>query len=491
MIVEIRWNRRREPLFTKHGCSGKSFRDCRFAILIIFTLQQSMATSARYVAIETLFRLDRTKHPGTRIFQGVADLSQLDRPDRQLAMNLVFGVLRHRDQLDFLIGRLCRRPPDPQQSWVRQALYVGLYQLFFLDRIPPFAAVNETVRAMQTASQPQHLRGFVNGVLRTSLRRRAELQPLIDPDGAGCQMFNHPSWLTERWQNRFGMEATAAMCRHNNSQPMLGLRVCRSPGRDAFLDILHRAGIAAIPGDLAPDAVLLSDFQGSVAALPGYHEGHFQIQDQSAQLVTLLLAPFANERSYLDCCAGVGGKTTHLIDLLSNPKATVTAIEPDPERFRLCKENLMRITGSHPLSLHNETLQRFARTTSLFFDNILVDAPCSGTGVIGRQPDIRWNRRETDLLKYQQKQSHLLDTAATLLATGGTLVYATCSIEADENEQVIAAFLQRHPHFALTDCRPFLPEPARRLVVGRCFLALPARGRDGFFAARLTRTGIG
>jgi len=279
-----------------------------------------------------------------------------------------------------------------------------------------------------------------------------------------------------------------AICAHNNCEATLSLRLSRSLSRSSYLSLLQNEGIEAHGGEFAPDSVVLPGFHGTITALPGYHEGQFFVQDQAAQCATLLLAPFSSGRSYLDCCAGLGGKTSYLAELTAAGDASLTAVEPDPGRFRLLGENLARTVGEHTLSLHNSTLERFARTCPLHFDAILVDAPCSGTGVIGRHPDIRWNRREQDLLSYHEKQYQLLETAADLLVSGGVLVYATCSIEPEENRLVIDRFLADHRGFEITDCREFLPAPVHALVSDGCFASLPSSGCDGFFAARLTNT---
>jgi 16S rRNA (cytosine967-C5)-methyltransferase len=448
----------------------------------------TMAKNSRYAAIETLQRVQRTRHSVAQIFADIVEQCRLSPIDRHLAMNIVFGVLRHRDQLDLLISQLCARPPDRKNPFVYQALAAGLYQIFFLDRMPVFAAVNETIEAVGQSGAPPKIRGFVNGVLRASLRRREELHRLVDPDGAGRLLLNHPAWLTRRWQKHYGTETMRAICAHNNCEATLGLRVNRRIGRAGYLNLLKEAGINAQIGNLAPDSILLPSFHGPISALPGYQEGLFLVQDQAAQLATLLLAPFQPDHRYLDCCAGLGGKTSHLAELLPSDSATITAVEPDPGRFRLLEENLARGSGNRAFSLHNSTLERFTQTCPLHFDAILVDAPCSGTGIIGRQPDIRWNRQEQDLITYRQKQGRLLEAAADRLAPGGVLVYATCSIEPEENGQVITRFLADNPLFGLTDCRDFLPAAAHSLVNNGCFAPLPSPGCDGFFAARLTRS---
>ena len=213
--------------------------------------------------------------------------------------------------------------------------------------------------------------------------------------------------------------------------------------------------------------------------------GCFVVQDEAAQLATCLLTMKQGGR-YLDGCAGLGGKTTHLAALLP-PGADLTAIEPEKRRYRLLGENLqrMQVTG---VATVNMDLDGFADTSGEKYDGILLDVPCSGTGVIRRRPDIRWNRREEDLADYQRQQLKLLRTAASLVQEGGIIVYATCSLEPEENSGVIEAFLAEHGRFYLEDGRRFLPPAAQHLVTAEgYFQPTPEKGLDGFFAARLRR----
>ncbi|MDX9895690.1 16S rRNA (cytosine(967)-C(5))-methyltransferase RsmB [Desulfofustis limnaeus] len=448
-----------------------------------------MATNARYAAIETLSRLGRTRRPVSSLLAAVVEQSGLQPKDRHLVMHLVFGVLRHRDQLDFLVAQLCARPTGQIHPWVRQALTVGLYQIFFLDRTPTFAAVNETVEALRQAGLPKKLLGFTNAILREALRRKEVLAASIIADPGNPPLLNHPAWLTERWQAHFGADIMQAICAHNNREPILCLRAVHAYGREPLRHLFQKAGLNTENGAVAPESVLLPDFHGEIPSLPGFQDGLFQIQDQSAQLATYLLAPFSAGRRYLDCCAGLGGKTTHLAELVSSQGSAIMALEPDPGRFRLLQENLARCRSQTTVSVRMQTLEDFCRSCTSRFDAVLIDAPCSGTGVIGRQPDIRWNRRAEELPRYQQRQRALLKLAATLLVPGGILVYATCSIEPEENQQVVAGFLNEFPAFRLTDCREFLASTAHHLVSEGFFRPLPGRGQDGFFAARLLRKG--
>ena len=450
---------------------------------------QKTARTARFAAIETLCQLERTRLPAGSLFDKVAAECMLMGSERHLAMNIIYGVLRQRQALDALLQTLCRQPLSRIKPFVRQALLTGLYQIFFLDRIPESAAVNESVKALQAAHLPKNLQGFVNGVLRESLRQKEVLTTHLHKDSSGAPFLNHPEWLVRRWQERYGQEEMRRICATNNQQSTLTLLVntC-STTREQLLADIEQAGIVVQPGIYSQDALILPDFHGAISTIPGFSQGHFQVQDEAAQLLALLLGPIVRNGLYLDACAGLGGKTGNLVQLCASSNATIAAVEPDLQRQQKFRENMQRLHADAAVTLYGMDLLHFSQDCDLRFDGILVDAPCSGTGVIGRHPDIRWSRQESDLARYQQIQLALLEEAAGLLAAGGTLVYATCSLEPEENEELIALFLDRNPEFMTEDCTPFLPPTAGQLIRDGFFAPHPGPSIDGFFGARLVRS---
>lgn len=405
-------------------------------------------------------------------------------------MQLVYGVLRHRQYLDRILEILSRTPLRKMDPFVHQALAVGLYQLFFLERIPESAAVNEAVESCKAAKIAQRLHGFVNGILRQAIRQKKNLAIKALTDSTGNPVLNHPEWLIKRWKQNFGFEETERICRANNCEPSLVVRV-NSPtiGRDDFCRTLEEAEIPYRRGIYSEEAVILPDFHGPITTIPGYAEGFFQVQDEAAQLATCLLGPFRSGARYLDGCAGLGGKTSHLLQLAKQHALQIHAVEPEPHRLKKLRENVTRLFPGYSPVIHEGNLQQFSSLHGdLFFDGILIDAPCSGTGVTGRHPDIRWNRRPEELVRYQQEQLALLSLAAKLLLSNGVLVYATCSLEPEENQEVINAFLQSHQDFVLTDCSYYLPEAAQRFIENDFFVPHPSETIDGFFAARMQHT---
>ncbi|MDA8165032.1 MAG: 16S rRNA (cytosine(967)-C(5))-methyltransferase RsmB [Desulfobacteraceae bacterium] len=444
--------------------------------------------TVRAIAIELLSQWEETGEPLDSLLEPAA-VGLADLRDRQLLYALGYGAARWQGYLDWVIGRFSSHPLSKMKPRTRAALRLGILQLLVLSRIPAAAAINETVAALAAARQPKWLTGFVNGLLRNVARqahelptpwRQAEELPL-------SARLSHPDWLLTRWQARYGLEKTIAIAAANNAPPPLCLRV--NTARVAipdFLEACRAKGLEAEPGGLAPAAERLPGYSGSVAGIPGYAEGWFMVQDEAAQLVPLLAGPFA-AGSYLDACAGLGGKTIQLAALLP-ADGPLVAVEPSLKRLEQLRENLVRLGLNDRVEVRPGELGGLTGGTERY-RAILVDAPCSGLGVIRRHPDIRWNRRSEDLGRFQRKQLELLTEAATLLKPGGVLVYATCSIEPEENDQVVARFLASHPGFRLTDAREFLPPAAGVCVDQEGFLrTLPGEhGLDGFFAARLIR----
>jgi len=275
--------------------------------------------NSRYLAVEILYQLQKCSTPLPVLFQKLCDRHKPGTADRSLAMNLIYGVLRQRQYLESLISILSRQPLKKLHPYVRQGLAVGLYQIFFLDRIPESAAVNETVNGIKAAKVPKRLHGFVNGVLRESIRKRQTLpHPGYSSDN-NTPILNHPEWLTERWQSQFGNEEMEAICSYNNKQQPLALRINEQRiSRDTFLQLLRAEEILCEKGRFSPAAVVLPNYQGAITKLPGYAEGMFQVQGEAAQLSSLLLQPFIKGGTYLDGCAGLGEKQATCLNCLSH-----------------------------------------------------------------------------------------------------------------------------------------------------------------------------
>lgn len=391
--------------------------------------------------------------------------------DKALLQELCFGVLRTLSQLEWLIGKLMSRPMTGKQRTVHYLIMVGLYQLLY-TRIPPHAALAETVEGAVVIKRPQ-LKGLINGVLREFQRQQ---ETLLGEFAAHDSRFLHPSWLVKRLRAAYPTQWEEIL-EANNQRPPMWLRVNRQHhSRDAWLALLEESGIQGFAHPAYPDAVRL-ETPTSVHALPGFEEGWVTVQDASAQGCLPLLSP-QNGEEILDLCAAPGGKTTHILE--AAPQANVLAVDIDEQRLGRVYENLKRLgmkatvkqgDGRYP--------QQWAEDQQ--FDRILLDAPCSATGVIRRHPDIKWLRRDRDIPELAELQSQILDAVWPLLKPGGTLVYATCSVLPEENTQQVAAFLKRTADAQLT-------ETGTQDAPGIQNLPASTEG-DGFFYAKLVKQG--
>ncbi|MEA3548755.1 MAG: 16S rRNA (cytosine(967)-C(5))-methyltransferase RsmB [Thermodesulfobacteriota bacterium] len=441
--------------------------------------------NARSAALNILCQQEESGQPLDMLMeQQIKKENQADTRDTNLTMALAYGVLRQRRYLDDAIATFAKHPLRKMKPKTLQALRIGVYQLLCMERIPASAAINETVQALKKAKQPKWLINFVNGVLRNVARNMDQLLKAKKGLPPAVRE-SHPDWLYKRWSRRYGDETALEICRSNNSLPILTLRLNRKKiSLPEYMERLAGAGIQAKQSDIIEEALHLAGYKGAISALPGYDQGFFHIQDEAAQLIVSLFQPFEPGR-YLDSCAGLGGKTIQLAELLPG-KSTLTAVEPNKTRLRHLQENLTRMNFSADVSIFQGGIESFQQKGGEPFTHILVDAPCSGLGVIRRHPDIRWNRRPEDLLSFQKKQLSLLQTAVAMLAPGGILVYATCSMEPEENDEVIRHLLKNQPEMSVE--QPAIPAGANDFLDEQNFLrTLPAQLHDGFFATKLRK----
>lgn len=416
----------------------------------------------------------------------------LDARDRAFATELVYGVLRWQGRLDWIIDRYARVVPKRMALPVRVLLRLAIYQLLFLDRVPPAAAVHEAVELAKT-SQPQHVVRFVNGVLRAIDREREALKTAT-AEGSPAEHLavrhSYPLWVVERWLRELGSEETEALCHAGNQVAPTTIRtntLRTTPG--ALATALRESGLSVEPGRFAPEALHLRAVRTDLSSLPEYARGEFQVQDEASQLVARLVDPRPGER-VLDGCAGMGVKTTHLAQLMEN-RGEIVAVDRQGWKLTRLAENARRLQISCLQTVEGDllTLGKGDRLAG-GFDRALVDAPCTGLGVLRRNPDIKWKVGPKDCRRLHLLQTELLGRAAELVRPGGVLVYATCTLTPEENEGTVQAFLAEHGDFSLEDGRTILPPSSGDVVEEKGSLKTwPHRhGVDGFFAARLRRS---
>ncbi|MBT4520950.1 MAG: 16S rRNA (cytosine(967)-C(5))-methyltransferase RsmB [Halieaceae bacterium] len=401
-------------------------------------------------------------------------LARVAQRDRGLLQQLCYGTLRHYPRLRGFLNLLLEKPLKNRDRDLQALLLSGIYQLEE-TRVPDHAAVAETVNALIALKKPWS-KGLVNAVLRRFLRERDELAKSLDE----AELASHPRWMLQKIKRQWPAEALAII-EANNTQPPMTLRVNPSQAnRDGYIEELRQSGIAAQPCAISAQALRL-EHPVDVSDLPGFAEGMASVQDEAAQLAALLLGAAPGDR-ILDACAAPGGKTCHILEVQPGV-AELVALDVDEQRLTKVADNLQRLRLSATLMTANAAAPPTTLDTASF-DRILVDAPCSASGVIRRHPDIKYLRREQDIANFAALQISILNGIWPLLKVGGCLLYATCSIFDEENSNVIAAFLssQEDAQLQKTDL-----QWGEATACGRQLLPTTS-GPDGLFYALLVKT---
>ena len=446
---------------------------------------------ARHTALSVLNRLDQEEKTLDRI---LLELPQgedyLSRRDRSLLIAMVYGVLRWRGRLDHVIAHFSNSPLGRIQPVVLNILRLGLFQIIFLDRIPVSAAVNTAVE-LTKQTQRSRAAGFVNALLRKAAVNYSNVPFSTFPQDPLAYLTTAqsiPEWLAKRWLKRLPAETIFTLTQSINTIPPITLRThTLKTNRELLQRCLENQVEHLAPTLFAPDGVYIYNPKQSIQDLAAFKKGWFQVQDEAAQLVSLLLNPQPGE-TILDACAGLGGKTAHIAQLMQN-QGTITALDNSPEKLRLLNAEMQRL-GVSIVKTVREDLDRYpAKSASDCYDRILVDAPCSGLGVMRRNPDIKWNASAARLVRRSETQRRILTNLAARVKPNGILVYAVCSMEPEENEAVIQDFLKNQPDFVIDNALGKLPAAIRssiNSVFGFTTLAF-IEHMDGFFLARLKR----
>jgi len=428
-----------------------------------------MKKNPRTIATKILLQVIQHHHSLT------AALSQTDLTQTQanLVKELCFGMCRWYFYLTEVADNLLGKPLKTRDQDIYVLILLGLYQILYLH-IPEHAIVQETVEAAKQLKKPWATK-LINGVLRNFLRMRQAVSPLSDNHSA------HPPWMNDAILAAYP-EAGKAILHANNQHPPLCLRVnCLQTTRDAYLKNLSDAGVDAVPVPDAPWAIVLDKPQ-DVTTLPGFEKGQFSVQDSSAQFAAMLLDLKPGQR-VLDACAAPGGKTTHVLE--TEPElALLVVLDKDAARLTRVKENVQRLGLKGNVVYHAaDAVQVSSWSDGKLFDRILLDAPCSGSGVIRRHPDIKLLRQFTDIAQFAEQQRALLAALWPQLKPGGILLYATCSIFPDENAAVIREFLSTHADASEKEIEVpwgIAAHPGRQILTGQ-------ENRDGFYYARLVK----
>ncbi len=443
-------------------------------------------SSVRELAARALARLDNGESRARECVDETLRQHHLSREDQGLFQELVYGSLRTRAFIDYQLSRVSHRPLDQLAPWVRPLLRVAGHQILYLDRVPAAAAVDEATEIARVQGH-EGVAKFVNGVLRELARLKLEdkLAPLpLDPAARLAISSSHPMWMAERLIDRYGYERAEAALAASNQAPLMTLRCNLSRlTREDLMTRLNQAGLKADACAYSPGGVYVTGAHDA-RRLPGYTENDFVVQDESSQVVTQLLG-VAPGWNVADVCAAPGGKTLHLAELVG-PEGRVYGFDRKSQAI----DKLQTLTRRHHLdqvSLEPRDAQ-FPRPDLMGrLEGVLLDAPCSGLGVLRRRMEARWQVRPDTLRHQAERQLRMLIASAEYLVEGGVLLYAACTWIEEETEEIVDRFLAARPDFAFERAEKFLhrdlcsPEGYMRVLPGEF-------GMDGFFAARFRRT---
>ena len=427
--------------------------------------------------------------------------SSLDPRDKSLITELVYGVVRWQRCLDWYLDQVCKKPMRKTKPWLRHILRIGGYQLLMLDKIPPSAAINESVKLAGKYHKKIGLpvkitKGVVNAVLRQLDRSRETLktpETISNAEKRLSVQYSYPEWMVRRWIQRLGVERTEEVCRIQNQPPLLTLRVntLKTSCSDVQQQLIQEVKtLTPLPGDLPGFAL---SGHPPISELACFRQGECTLQNASSMLVSLILDPKPWE-NILEACSGSGIKTTHIGELMKN-RGKITAVDLYEKKLQRLQDNCRRL-GITIVQTYCGDMTTFIDLPAFHFQNdrgfhrVLVDAPCSGLGVLRKHPEAKWTKHVSQIKELQQLQLRLLTHAVTLLHPNkGVLVYSTCTTEPEENEEVISKFLRSNPEFRITPPHSYLSQEFHQYITGDGFLRIepPQEYLDGFFCARLER----
>lgn len=417
--------------------------------------------------------------------------------DRAFISELVLGTLRWRSRLDLAIHRAAKFPEKKIDPKLLHLLRLGTYQILFLDRVPSFAAVNESVRLAKAAFQSEKISGFTNAVLRSVARQKGqESFPSFEkqPVEYITQVLSHPRWMVECWVREFGADMARKMCEANNLRPPFTVRAnILKTTRKILQERLAEAGLHSLPAPYSPEGLILQESFWPPEE-PLFQEGFYLVQDEASQIVAHLVNPQPGER-VLDACAAPGGKTTHLAQLMKD-QGEIISLDLYGPKIEWIRDNCRRMGIRIVMVFRADASKPLPFPEEFLFDRILVDAPCTGLGTLHRHPEAKWRLKPQDVERLQRLQATLLENLRTRLKPGGVLVYSTCTVTREENDFVVEGFLSSHKDFHLEDLRLIVPQSLQPLIDKKGFLrtypgltiASDHYRLDGFFAARMVRT---
>jgi 16S rRNA (cytosine967-C5)-methyltransferase len=448
--------------------------------------------NARNIALEALYAVMEEGAFSNITLNKVLEKYRPEKIDRGFITELLYGTIRTLGTIDWILGNYLKKPLHDLPAWIRNILRLGVYQIYYLGKVPDSAACNESANLAKNYGHAGTVK-LVNGVLRNVARNKENLSfPDIekDPVQAVAIRYSHPEWMVERWIKEFGINGAVDLCQANNQIPPNSIRTnTLKTSREELKQILIEQGIEAKEGSFAPETLVIDGFK-SVGSLESHSAGLFMVQDESSTLVGHALKPEPGS-VVMDVCSAPGGKTTHLAQLMKN-QGRIICGDIHPHKLHLIKENTVRLGIGiiepevwDAIEIHH----KYARTA----DYILVDAPCSGLGVLRRRPEIKWKKTSETVNELQNLQLKILSSAARCLKPGGVLVYSTCTVTHEENIDVVTKFLNGSEGFKLESLKGFLPEKltsmpfTQTMEKGYVQFMSNIHGTDGFFIVRFRK----
>ncbi|WP_019152834.1 16S rRNA (cytosine(967)-C(5))-methyltransferase RsmB [Robertmurraya massiliosenegalensis] len=445
----------------------------------------SQSNNVREGALRILEQIEKNQSYSNLLLNNEIKKNQINSKDIGLLTELVYGTLQRRMTLDFYLQPFLKKARK-LELWVRQLLRLTVYQMVYLDKIPDRAAIYE---AVEMAKRRGHkgISSMVNGVLRSIQREGVpSLEDISDPVERLSISTSHPSWLVQRWVNQLGYERAKEMCEMNLTAPLQTARInTTKTNRKACMEMLQEEGYQVEASSVIPEAIRC--LKGNLANSQAFKDGLLTIQDESSMIVAYALGVQQDEE-ILDACAAPGGKTTHIAEKL-NQTGKVFSLDLHDHKVKLIAQNASRLqlTNIETKALDSRKVQEHFKEES--FDRILLDAPCSGFGVMRRKPDMKYTKKETDVDQLQEIQLQLLKSVTPLLKKGGILVYSTCTVDETENGAVVEKFLGENKEFiGDIGLKGRLPETIQPLCDEFTLQILPQDfGSDGFYIAALRR----
>lgn len=440
-----------------------------------------MGNNVREAAVEVLVQVEKQGAYSNLLINSTIEKNRFSSLDASLLTELCYGTMQRRMTLDFFLKPFIKKQKriDP---WVQQLLRISVYQFVFLDKIPDHAIIHQAVNIAKRRGN-KGISGFINGVLRSIQREGVpSFDTIQDPIERLSIETSHPIWLVKRWVDQYGFDITRQMCEENLDPSKQTARVnTLHTTVDCVLKELEREGFHVEKSRAIPEAI--KSVRGNLVKSKAFQKGSITIQDESSMIVAYCVAPKENEK-ILDTCAAPGGKTTHMAEKMNN-QGEIFALDIHKHKIKLIQENAKRlhITNIHTRQMDaREVGQQFEKES---FDRILVDAPCSGLGVLKGKPEIKYSKTEEDIKRLAKIQINILQSAAQLVKPGGILVYSTCTVDKEENEGVAKKFLQLNPDFiGDTEIVDRVPEKIKPFVREYDIELLPQNlHSDGFYIA--------